>query len=217
MGVVTALRRFCTVVLLATIGAAAPPPQGLIVALGDSITYGYLLPRPATQNYAALYASRMGARLVDLAQSGYTCGGVVRDELPKMPEHAAIVIVNCGTNDLRGFVFRPPNHSAIAPAATDAETNASMKTFAALLRAVRAKEPNAIVLLVNVRHWQRMSGPPDPQFVKDVDRWNAMLGATGLRVVDVDGDSRLYQPRYVFPDWLHPTELGHQAMAQDFP
>ncbi|HZZ01086.1 MAG TPA: GDSL-type esterase/lipase family protein, partial [Candidatus Baltobacteraceae bacterium] len=98
---------------------AAGPSHRLIVALGDSITYGWALPQPATQNYASLYARRVGVKLVNLAVPGYTCAQV-RLTLPKMPPDASTVILNCGTNDIGGFGAMhgglPNGHHRIAPA-----------------------------------------------------------------------------------------------------
>lgn len=65
---------------------------------------------------------------------------------------------------------------------------------------------------------QRVHEPQDPRFRSDVDAWNAMLAATtGVRVVDVDRDPRMYDPANFFIDNLHPNAGGQRAIESDFP
>jgi lysophospholipase L1-like esterase len=190
----------------------------VVVSIGDSIAYGFGLPSPATQSYAARYARRIGARLLNLAVPGVTCADVAHDQVPKIPHGASIVIVNCGTNDIGGFGFMPsglPDGTKRAPAATDARLAAVERGFAGMVAAVHRTAPRARIVLVNLRHWQRMTGTEAPQFRRDVRAWNAMLSATRLRGVDASNDPRLYRSAYVQPDLLHPNAAGHQAIAND--
>jgi lysophospholipase L1-like esterase len=192
----------------------------LIVALGDSLTSGYGLPSPATQNYAALYARHVHGRLVNLAVPGSQCDDVANNEVPKMPPKASIVILNCGSNDIGGFGFtseqKPDGTKRTAPA-NEAELAVSERAFARALVRIRANEPHAAIYLVNLRHWQRMTGSESRQFAKDVDAWNAMLSATRLQVIDIASDPRMYQPAYVLPDILHLSAEGNGAIASEFP
>lgn len=192
----------------------------LIVALGDSLTSGYGLPSPSTQSYAALYARNMHGRLVNLALAASQCDDVAHNEVPKMPSGASIVILNCGSNDIGGFGFtseeKPDGTKHTAPA-NDAELAVAERAFVRALALIRAKEPRATIYLVNLRHWQRMTGAESPQFAKDVEAWNAMLARTGLHVIDISSDPRMYLPAYVFADMLHPNAGGNAAIASDFP
>jgi lysophospholipase L1-like esterase len=199
----------------AVIVAALP----LIVALGDSITSGYGLPSPPTQSYAARYTARVHGHLINLAIPGSQCDDVANNELPKMPRGASIVILNCGSSDVGGFGFtaegKPEGTTHTAPA-NDAELAEAEKAFAHSLALIRAKEPEATIYLVNLRHWQRMAGQESRQFAKDVNAWNAMLARTGLHVVDISNDPRMYLPAYFLPDLLHPNVEGNAAIASDF-
>lgn len=191
----------------------------LVVALGDSITYGYGLPSPATENYAARYTQRIRGKLVNLAAPGFQCDDVVNNEIPRMPRGAAIVILNCGANDIGGFGFTDaykPDGTKLTAAANERELRAAERTFAHALALIRRKAPNATIYLVNLRHWQRMTGAEAPRFAADVSAWNAMLEATGLPVVDISGDPRMYRHPYIQADLLHPNVEGNAAIASDF-
>lgn len=197
--------------------AAAMP---LVVALGGSMTSGYGLASPSTQNYAARYTARIHGRLVNLAVPGYQCEDLLNNEIPRMPRGVSVVIIDCGINDIGGFGFTPalkPDGSKRTAPANDAELAGAQKDFARLLAVVRAREPGATIYLVNLRHWQRMTGVEAPQFAKDVNAWDAMLAATGLRIVDLNRDPRMYRSAYFQPDLLHPNVEGNAAIASDFP
>jgi lysophospholipase L1-like esterase len=189
----------------------------LLVALGDSITYGWALPHPSTQNYAALYARRTGDRLVNLAVPGYTCAQV-RVRLARMPGGAATVILNCGTNDIGGFGATkghlPTGHHRIPPATTS-ELFSAEKDYEDIVSTIRRKEPRARIIVLTIRHWQRMTGPEDPRFAKDVTTWNAMIRKSGVNVVDIAADPRMYQGAYFKPDLIHPNAAGNAAIAND--
>lgn len=202
-------------VLLAFVASA--PPRPLLVALGDSITYGWALPHPSSQNYTALYASRTGARLVNLAVPGYTCAQV-RERLSRMPAGASSVILNCGTNDIGGFGATkgalPNGHHRIAPA-TQTELFSAEKDFRDILSTIRKTEPRARIIVLTVRHWQRMTGPEDPRFAKDVTTWNAMIKNAGVSVVDIAADPRMYRGAFIKPDLIHPNVAGNRVIAND--
>ena len=197
------------------LAGAAPHP--FVVALGDSITYGWALPEPSTQNYASLYADRVGAELANLAVPGYTCAQV-RVRLTRMPSGASTVILNCGTNDIGGFGAVeggvPNGHHRIPPA-TQRELFSAEKDFRDILSIVRKKEPNARIVVLTIRHWQRMTGPEDPRFAKDVTTWNAMIRKSGAHVVDIAADPRMYQLEYIQEDLIHPNIEGNDAIADD--
>jgi lysophospholipase L1-like esterase len=206
----------CALAMLAMLAAPAPP---LVVALGDSITYGYGLPSPSTQNYAALFARRIHARLVNLAVPGYQCEDVADNEIPRMPRGASIVILNCGTNDIGGFGFSgdgKPDGSKRTSAVNAIELAGAGKAFAHALALIHVRAPRAKIYLVSLRHWQRMTGAEAARFANDVNAWNAMLTATGLQIVDAGNDPRMYRSTYIQADFLHPNVAGNAAIASDF-
>jgi lysophospholipase L1-like esterase len=196
----------------------ASPSRPLVIALGDSITYGFGLARPSTQNYAAQFAQRMHDRFVDLAVPGYGCDDVIQSEVPKMPPGAAVVILNCGTNDIGGFGFTPAGlpdgHKRAAPA-TVPELRKAENTFTQLLSAIRMRERSARIVVLTIRDWQRMTGNEDRRFVEDVDAWNRFIRMGGVRVVDIAADRRMYQPAYFEADLIHPNLAGNKAIVSD--
>jgi lysophospholipase L1-like esterase len=208
---------FTAIAILSSGTAAAAAPSAasaapLVVSLGDSIAYGYGLPSRTTQSYAALYAASIHGKFVNLGTPGIICQDVIDHQVPQMPARASIVILNCGTNDVGGFDFTPAKITR-APAATAAELADSQKSFARLVTKIRAKEPGATIYVVNLRHWQRIHGPEPAQFARDVDAWNAMLAATGLHVVDIDSDARMYDDANFLPDEIHPNASGSKIIA----
>jgi lysophospholipase L1-like esterase len=206
------------VVFSLSIACAQPSSHQVVVALGDSITYGWDLPDRQAQVYVAKYARHIGGKLVNLATPGVACSDIAHDQVPKMPPHASIVILNCGTNDIGGFKLPgglPNGHERTAPA-TQTELRAGWKSYQSILSTIHRQEPQARVILLTVRDWQRMTGPPDPRFSADVNAWNTMIrSSTHASVVDIEKDSRMYQPKYIQEDLIHPNAAGNEAIAED--
>jgi lysophospholipase L1-like esterase len=192
---------------------------GLLVALGDSITYGFGLARPSTQNYAAQFAAHAHDRIVNLARPGYDCTDVLKREVPKLPAGATTVILNCGTNDIGGFDLTasglPDGHKRAVPAGPR-DMHAAEGSFSRIVAQIRRRDPSAQIIIVTVRHWQRMTGPEDPRFAADVDAWNRYVRLDGVRVVDIAADPRMYLSENFREDLLHPNLAGHDAITGDF-
>lgn len=191
----------------------------LVIALGGSVAFGFGLSSPATQNYAAVFSRSIHGRLRNLAVPGSQCEDVIDNQIPRMPPRAAIVILDCGTNDIGGFGYTPdgkPDGTRRTAPANDAELAAAERQFRKALALIRRAEPAARVYVLNLRAWQRMNGAQAPQFARDVKQWNAMVTASGLRVVDLNGDSRMYRAAYIQRDLVHPNARGSAAIAEDF-
>lgn len=217
-GALAVMLSVCSGSQLAAGAIDAVPRPTLVVALGDSITYGFGLAYPAQESYAAVYARHMHARLVNLAVPGYKCVDVLQREVPKMPSGAAIVILNCGTNDIGGFGFTPsglPDGHLRSQPAIKADLREAEKAFARVLSAVRRREAGARILVFTVRHFQRMTNLENPQFAADVDEWNAFIHIPGARVIDIAADRRLYEPAAMQSDLIHPSLIGNNAIVGD--
>lgn len=192
--------------LVAALSASAQPvaPRTILV-LGDSLTAGYGLPDPATQAYPAVLQQKLDAiaasaapgaprwRVVNAGLSGDTTSGGLRrvDWVARQP--VAILVLALGSNDgLRG----------LAPELVS-------QNLAAIVAKLRAKHPDARVLLVG----QRM-----PTSMGDyAARFDAVFPALARQhgwtfipflLEGVGGVRELNQA-----DAIHPNEEGHRRMA----
>jgi lysophospholipase L1-like esterase len=219
---------------------SAAPPVPHLTTLGDSITAGGAASSPS-KAYPALLAAALGAQLTDLGIGGQFTGpypghlnasggvviapypGVLAAEVPNIPLDTTIVTVFIGTNDAWAMTldFNPTESNL--QAVTDAWTAAFQQNFPAIIAGIRARVPNARIIVATVPN------PADRPAVRNsLDPWrtaatnfsNAMKAtvvATGLPVVDLQCEPALYDDAN-FPDPInvHPLDAGHAAIAADF-
>lgn len=191
--------------LLSPLPARADPAEHTILVLGDSLTFGYGLPDPATQAYPALLQQKLDARaaaapgaprwrVVNAGVSGDTTSGGLRraDWVSRQP--VAILVLALGSNDgLRGL-----NPALI-------ETN-----LAAIGDRLAARNPGLRVLLVGQRMPVSM-GDYAAQFEAVFPRLAAARGwaLAPFLLEGVGGVLELNQA-----DAIHPNETGHARMAE---
>lgn len=203
------LRQFSLLIVLfaATCGLAAQPAPAAtrnILFLGDSLTAGYGLPDPATQAYPAIIQQKLDAlatasgaprwRAINAGVSGDTTSGGLRRVDWVLRQPVSILVLALGSNDgLRG----------LDPALVE-------RNLEAIVARVRAKQPEARVLLVG----QRMPPNLGPYAV----RFDAVFPSLAKKhgwpfapfLLDgVGGRRELNQA-----DAIHPNEEGHQRMAE---
>ena len=137
-----------------------PPPAGLYVAIGDSITFGYGTTKncqafpthpvdvetfcPNGTSYAVRVARKLredgiAGHFMNLGISGADVSRVIRDELPLLPAEATLITVYIGTNDSRGTTKYP-----VETVVKRFETK-----YAEMLSLIKAKAPKARVVVVN--------------------------------------------------------------------
>lgn len=188
--------------------AAEPvaPAARTILVLGDSLTFGYGLPDPATQAYPGLLQQKLEARaaaagpsaprwrVVNAGVSGDTTSGGLRrvDWVSRQP--IAILVLALGSNDgLRG----------LDPALVEAN-------LAAIGDRLTAKHPGLRVLLVGQRMPVSMGG-----YAARFDAVFPALAATRgwafapFLLEGVGGVPAMNQA-----DAIHPNEAGHVRMAE---
>ncbi len=175
-------------------GAAEPAPIRL-VALGDSLTAGYMLPPGkgfAPRLEAALKAAGLHVEVIDAGVSGDTTDmGLARLDW-SVPADADAVIVELGANDaLRG----------LPPAATRANLDAIVGRLTGSGKAV----------LVAGMLAPRNLGPAfvaayDPIFAEVAKAHGALLYPFFLDGVALD-------PKLVLADGLHPTAEGVEVIV----
>ena len=184
----------------------APPAPGLIAFVGDSITAGSRLPdnpsgitNPDALSptaYPFLVGQALGVPIVDLGIGGEIAFGAVADEVPKVPLNAATVVIYLGTN---GVTFGGQNAGSVQ----NAENGES-----AVIAAVRARVPNACVLLI---------GLPDPLpwnivMKPYIDAYDTFLTTLGLPILDLRTQA-LTQNGANFVEGVHPNVQGNADLA----
>lgn len=183
----------------------AAPAVRTILVLGDSLTFGYGLPDPATQSYPALLQQKLDARaaaapgaprwrVVNAGVSGDTTSGGLRraDWVSRQP--VAILVLALGSNDgLRG----------LDPALVESNLGAIGDRIA-------AKNPGLRVLLVGQRMPVSM-GDYAAQFEAVFPRLATARGwaLAPFLLEGVGGVPGLNQA-----DAIHPNEAGHARMAE---
>lgn len=204
------LRVFVSVFVLLFAGlgsgrAAAAAPR-VILFFGDSLTFGYGLPDPATQAYPALIQQKLDAlaasappgaprwRVVNAGVSGDTTSGGLRRVDWVLRQPIAILVLALGSNDgLRGL-----------------DPKLVEQNLEAIVARVHAKQPEARVLLVG----QRMP----PNMGDYAARFDAVYPALAARhrwpfvpflLEGVGGIRDLNQA-----DSIHPNEDGHRRLAE---
>jgi lysophospholipase L1-like esterase len=180
--------------------AAVPSPpkadaQGLYVAIGDSITFGYGLGAPGRDAFPYLVAQRLGVRVLDLGIPGVDARGALALETPRVPRSATVVTIFVGTNDadrIRRGTF------------SDAEFRS---TYRNLIDAAHAAAPSAQIYLLT----------PSTMLA---DRWGVTdyirsQASAGARLIDLDRDRRLHLRANYQPDFIHPNVAGQRQIAWD--
>jgi len=184
----------------------APPAARTILVLGDSLTFGYGLPDPATQSYPALLQQKLDARaasaepgaprwrVVNAGVSGDTTSGGLRrvDWVSRQP--VAVLVLALGSNDgLRG----------LDPALVEAN-------LAAIGDRLAAKNPGLRVLLVGQRMPVSM-GDYAARFETVFPRL-AAAQRWALAPFLLEGVGGV--PEFNQADAIHPNEDGHARMAE---
>jgi len=179
--------------------APSPPPQavgeGLYVAIGDSITFGYGLGAPGRDAFPYLVAQRLGVPVLDLGIPGVDSRGALEFEAPRVPRSATIITIFVGTNDadrIRRGTF------------TDAQFRS---TYQKLIVAAHAAAPSAQIYLLTPS-----TAMAEGWGVTDFIRSQANASA---RLIDLDRDRRLHLRANYQPDFIHPNIAGQRRIAGD--
>ena len=183
------------VALLLSLGPAQARGEGVVVALGDSLTAG--LGVAGDEAFPARLQARLrhegyAYRVVNAGVSGDTTAGGLRRVDWVLRTNPDIVIVALGANDgLRG---QSPQ-----------VTRANLEEIVARLQAAHAR-----VLLAGMRL------PPNygAEFTKEFDAvFPAVARRAKVQLVPFLLDGVAADPRLNQPDGIHPTADGHQVIA----
>ncbi len=179
--------------------------------LGDSITEAANV--DADDRYTSLIAFEHSEYdFIIQGRSGWSSGSYLRNwnqrVVPKLPEHAGVVVVQLGTNDLRENGL---NGAGIQQFARD---------MTSLLRKLRSRYPGAKLLVLAPSNFvvSEMTNPiRGAGFGDDVNVWLERAGLR-LRGIAEEFDAEyislfgaLHEGQTV--DGAHPTPAGHRSLA----
>lgn len=213
---------------------SAPPPPGLYVAMGDSITFGVGVDRnchafpahpvdiqeycPDGTSYAILVAKALrdagvAGRFMNVGISGAHVERVISDELPYLPPETTLVTLYIGTNDSR--VVRDPNRS-ISDVVHQFETH-----FDQLLVQIQARAPMARIVLVNFPNERYLAAtynvPGDvlPRYDATSQSLAAFIDAhyPQYAVADTICNPASYDNSLLYKEGVHPNEAGAAILA----
>ncbi|MGW4481946.1 SGNH/GDSL hydrolase family protein [Rhodococcus triatomae] len=232
--------------LAASAGGVAAEPAGPLdyVALGDSAAAGPLLPDQdlatagclrSHQNYPAVVAKAIGARLTDVtcssARSSHigavpqsTFAGTVPPQVDALGVDTDLVTVTIGANDVNLFTtalrclnpLPEPTGTSCADSFTAGGVDQlrglvdqAAPQWGATLDAIRAHAPNAEIVVVGYGTYTRPGGCPDrqPMWPRDADYLQ--------HVMDSVNDAMAEQARsraMTFVD-IRPVTVGHDICA----
>ncbi len=217
------------------ISRPAPAPAPIVyAALGDSITLGGEASTPANE-YVSLVGSALNASVTNLGigsefsgpvntMIGTTTvvnGGVLADEVPRIPANANLVSLFIGTNDLWlcGEQIRAgENPDALFSAASAAYA----RNLRAIIAGIKARAPRARIVVLTVpnpayRYESGASAAVRAGITATDDAMRRdLIAVPGAVVVDLQCDAQLYTTAdYPNPYDLHPNDAGHAEIAKD--
>jgi lysophospholipase L1-like esterase len=171
------------------------PPDGAVLALGDSISCGPeegafgVPPRP----WAQWLAEVLDAPFHRLAEPGASTPRIAAELLPRLRDGYALACVHAGTNDVRSPDWDPAPYEA---------------ALARILDAAGARAERVCVATIPLDLGRPPAGPKVGELNAIVRR---LARARGAVVVELD-DLRGW--RLLFPDAVHPTALGQLEIAE---
>ncbi|WP_236011537.1 SGNH/GDSL hydrolase family protein [Alicyclobacillus fructus] len=211
----------------------------LLVALGDSITFGYHLGddrQPSPLAFPYLLAKQQGWRALDLGVPGWTSGDLwhaLNTDAAMRADVAAahVVTIDIGSNDLLlpalEMLPKGADWAKVTPTTSQMTTLSEelaqgiqhiQRNLASILHCVHQLNPRATVIVYDLYN-------PFPI----TDRWlhqtaeaaivsaNAAIAADALAAGDpvADAYDTLTQPSVdILPHDVHPTALGQRLLAQ---
>lgn len=214
---------------------STPPPPGLYVALGDSITYGYGVAEnchafpahpvdidsycPDGTSYAILTAKALrkagvAGHFMNLGINGATVERVIADELPYLPADTTLITLYVGTNDSRAV--RNPENS-IASVVQKYESH-----YQKLLQLIHERAPQARIVLINFPNQKYLAA--GYHVAEDVlpryDQISQILASfidehyPNYAVVDTICNPASYDQKLLYRATVHPNEAGSEILAR---
>ena len=189
-----------------------PKARLTYVAIGASDTFGIGADDPATENWAADLAAKMGSgvRLINLGIPGITLHEALSVEAPvAIDAHPDLITIWLALNDL----------------ANDVPIDSYTHDLDLLLTRIQVAAPHARVAIANVPDLTLLPyfNSTDPQTLyAQVQAYNDAIASVAKHhsVIVVDLYQRWQElrnhPEYISSDGLHPSTLGYTQIADLF-
>lgn len=213
---------------------ASPPPAGLYVAMGDSITFGNGVTKncavfpihpvdideycPDGKSYAILVAKALrkagiAGKFMNLGIPGAKVERILNDELPYLPSNATFVTIYIGTNDSRDVLDLKVPISAVV--------DRYKQDYLKLLGEIKTKAPQARVVLVNIPNEREIAStyhipeavlPRYDATSQLIDKFIDEL-FPAFTIVDTICDPKSYIVAHRYKGTVHPTDAGAADLA----
>jgi lysophospholipase L1-like esterase len=216
---------------------ATPPPPGLYVAMGDSITYGVGVKVrcspfpthpvdvdefcPDGTSYPvlvarALRAAGIAGHFMNVGIGGAHVDRVIKEEIPYLPAEATLINVYIGTNDSRPGAT--PKHDA------KYVVGLFESQYEDMLKAIHAKAPHARIVLVNFPNEKYLNGSDSTYKIPETalplyDEISQVLTRfidahyPAYGVVDTACNPSSYDWSLQLGQGVHPNEQGAAILA----
>jgi len=194
---------------------ATAPRHGLVVGIGDSITWGASTAEPPVTSYVAVAATMLGVAHVNLALDGAFTAAIAAS-VRRVAAHDALAVVNAGTNDVGVSCRAATPHAAVEAVRRrlpDADT---------LFAAIGERLPRARVIVVTVRDLGRAGAyypdAPAESLTAAAHEWNARMRTLaaqhGATLIDLERSAEWYVRDEWDPSGIHPLATGTLRLAR---
>jgi len=145
------------------------------------------------------------------------------DEMPFVPRDATVVTIFAGGNDANVVGRAVADGAAGSDVAgyVDAQIRAFASDYTALIRGIKARAPNARIVVANLPNFAGV-----PQYSADqralmqkitvgftTQAINPLAGSESIAVADLMCDARSYDPGIYSSDGFHPNDTGYAYIA----
>lgn len=224
------------VTMAKTTGASHTHAKQSLVALGDSITYGYDLntnangtvnnQHPSKKAFPYLIGHQENMRVRDLGVPGWTSSQLLNalqsnKKYRQAVQHASVITIDIGSNDLLNVLKTASSSdpTALGNALAVAGHNLVASTLPNILQQVHTLNPSARVILYNLYDpWPVQS--PIHQLADsllgtlDTQGISSLAQQSGARYADAYDAFNGKQSQYVLPGNVHPTVAGQAELAE---
>ncbi|MCA0971254.1 GDSL-type esterase/lipase family protein [Halobacillus litoralis] len=192
-----------------------------LVAIGDSIPYGYHLPDPEQQSFPALISKDKGWHLTNLSKPGITSEELLAKlnndpQVIHSVQEADYIILYIGGNDLLNLLKENKDLDQLDVGEVKGVITDLLDHVGRILIELN-KKSDAKVLVYNLYNPYPKAGPEVDVPLRYINEQYKTLSQFYQYVMDVqvvDAYSVFHKrPEYMMTRDVHPTIIGHRALA----